>query len=267
MNDPSTPSIALFGPSHVQPGEIELKTIGDRSACALSVGTEAAIKRKKPEAAPNEDALYLFDDGEFALQIVADGHYGVEASRSLVASLGEIYDQAGPRLEPIQAFGKMAQAWRGRASLGKSRSTILIAALDRAAGRVQGFSIGDSACFLASADGSIERLDHPSRHYAAPWDLYSLGVPPSSYFDATVSPGQILLACTDGITECHYGHPELSIQPEDIGELVSRVGAGLDAQRPELATQLARELARTALLGIRDQPGGEDNFAITVSIV
>ncbi|QDV05284.1 hypothetical protein Poly30_07800 [Planctomycetes bacterium Poly30] len=258
MNDPSTPSIALFGPSHVKPGEIAVKTVADGSACAISVGTDLAIKRKKPEAAPNEDALYLFDDGDIAIQIVADGHYGVEASRAFVASLGEIYDHAGPGLEPIQAFGKMAQAWRGRASLGKSRSTILMAALDRAAGRIQGFSIGDSALFLVGPGDSVQRLDSPSRHYAAPWDLYSLGVPPSSYFDAAVARGQVLIACTDGVTECHYGHPELSIQPEDIGEMVARVGADVEA--------LARGLGRMALNGVRDQPGGEDNFAITVSI-
>ena len=131
--------------------------------------------------------------------------------------------------------------------------------MDRAAGRIQGFSIGDSSCFLVGTDGSIERLDSPSRHYAAPWDLYSLGVPPSSYFDTRALADQVLIACTDGITECHYGNPELSVQPEDIGELVARMGAS-----PET---LALELGRMALQGVRDQPGGEDNFSITVSIV
>lgn len=259
MNDPSTPSIALFGPSHISPGEIEVKALGERSACAMSVGTTAAIARKKPEAAPNEDALYHFDDGEVAVQVVADGHYGVEASRALVQTLGDIFDAQGPRLEPIQAFGKMAQEWRGRGDLGKSRSTILVASLDRTAGRIQGFSIGDSACFLVGPGGAIQRLDSPSRHYAAPWDLYSLGVPPSSHFECPASAGQALISCTDGITECHYANAELSIQPDDIGELVARIG-----QDP---VEIARALGQMALLGVRDQPGGEDNLSITVSVV
>ncbi|MFT7077543.1 MAG: serine/threonine protein phosphatase PrpC [Planctomycetota bacterium] len=258
MNDPSTPSIALFGASFIAPGEIHLEAVGPKSACAISVGAQAAIVRKKAEAAPNEDALYLHDDGEIAVQIVADGHYGVEASRALVESLGAIFDEKGTGIEPAQAFGEMAQDWRKRGDLGKSRATVLVAALDRKAGRVQGFSIGDSACFLASASGSIERLDSPSRHYAAPWDLYSLGLPPSSYFEVPVSAGQVLIACTDGVTECHYGHPELSIQMEHIASLVSRA-----IQEPSV---LAEGLGKLALAGVNEHPGGEDNVAITVTI-
>ncbi len=257
MNDPSTPSIALYGPSFVDPGQVEVRTLGERSACSISVGALAAITRKKPEAAPNEDALYLHDDGQIAVHVVADGHYGTEASQALVQSMAEIFDRQGTQMDLSMAYGKMAQAWRQRPDQGQSRSTMIIASLDRGRGTVQGFTIGDSACFLVGPAG-ITRLDTPSRNYVAPWDYYSLGVPPSSYFEAEAPAGSVFVCCTDGVTECHYGEPESSIQPEDIAEIVSRTGTDPKA--------LVEALGVLALTGVRDQPGGEDNFAITVSI-
>lgn len=258
MNTPSTPSIALYGPAFVDPGQVEIRTLGERSACSISVGAQAAIARKKPKAAPNEDALYLHDDGQVAVHVLADGHYGTEASGALVESMAEIFDREGPRMDLSMAYGKMAQAWRQRPDLGQSRSTLIIASLDRTRARVQGFTIGDSACFLAGPNG-ITRLDTPSRTYVAPWDYYSLGIPPSSYFEAPAPASHTLICCTDGVTECHYGEPETSIQPNHIAEIAARTGSDTKA--------LVESLGVLALTGVPNQPGGEDNFAITASRV
>ncbi len=258
MPDPTTRSVTLLGSSFVEPGKIELRSVGETSACAISVGSVEAIARKKKGAAPNEDALYLDDDGSYAIHLVADGHYGVEASEALVQSLGELFDEEGPTAEAYQLYGMMAQAWRKREPLGKSRSTFVVAAVRRPSGAVRGFSVGDSACFLVRTDGSVERLDDPSRHYLAPWDYYSLGVPSTSHFEADVAPGDVVICCTDGVTECHYGNPERSVQPVDVAEVVAR-------HRGE-ARAIAETLGLLALTGVRNEPGGEDNFSISVSI-
>ena len=259
MSDSNARSITLLGSSFLQPGKIELKSIGEASACAMSVGSEAAIRRKKKGAAPNEDALYLADDGTDAVHLVADGHYGVEASESLVQSLGALFDEDGPSAEAYQLYGMMAQSWRKREPLGKSRSTFILTSLHRARKTLRGFSIGDSACFLVRPGESVDRLDRPSRHYTAPWDYYSLGVPSTSHFEADVTKGDVLISCTDGVTECYYGNPERSIQPVDVAEVVGR---HLTDPRA-----IAEALGLLAMTGVRNEPGGEDNFAITVSIV
>ena len=252
-------SVTLLGSSFTEPGKIELCAVGEGSACAISVGSTAAIARKKKEAAPNEDALYLDDDGTCAIHLVADGHYGVEASEALVQSLGELFDADGPCAEAYQLYGMMAQSWRRREPLGKSRSTFVVASVNRRSRTVRGFSVGDSACFLVRTDGSILRLDNPSRHYLAPWDYYSLGVPSTSHFESDVTEGDVVICCTDGVTECHYGNPERSVQPVDVAEVVAR-------HRGD-ARAIAEALGLLALTGVRNEPGGEDNFSISVSVV
>lgn len=259
MPDSSKRSVTLLGSSFVEPGKIELRSVGEGSACAISVGSTAAIARKKKEAAPNEDALYLDDDGSYAIHLVADGHYGVESSEALVHSLGELFDVDGPTADAYQLYGMMAQAWRKREPLGKSRSTFVVAAVRRPSGTVRGFSVGDSACFLVKPDGTVHRLDNPSRHYLAPWDYYSLGVPSTSHFEAEVAPGDAVICCTDGVTECHYGNPERSVLPVDVAEIALR-------HRGD-ARAIAEALGLLALTGVRNEPGGEDNFSISVSVV
>ncbi|MEM8709699.1 MAG: protein phosphatase 2C domain-containing protein [Planctomycetota bacterium] len=265
MSPAPGPSITFHGPDFVAPGAVEVQAVGSASAAGFSVGRQAAIDRKTKEAVANEDALFLLDDGERAIHIVADGHYGAEASRELVASLSEIVQREGPGLDLAAAWGKMARDWRGKPDLGMSRSTVVFVCLDRPAGRIRGLSIGDSACFLAGDDGAVVRVDAPSRSYAAPWDLYSLGLPASSHIDLPVAAGSVLLSCTDGITECRYGKPDESIQPEHIGELVELSGGNVEA--------LVSNLADLALRGIAPSPedpggasvGGEDNLAIAAS--
>lgn len=257
MSPAPAPSITFHGPDFVAPGAVEVQTVGELSAAAFSVGRQAAIDRKTKEAVANEDALFLLDDGERAIHIVADGHYGAEASRELVTSLSAIVLREGPEVDPAAAWGQMARDWRGKPDLGTSRSTVIFVSLDRIAGRVRGLSIGDSACFLAGADGVVIRLDAPSRSYAAPWDLYSLGLPASSHIDAPVVAGSVLLSCTDGVTECRYGQPDVSVQPEHIGELVELSGGNVEV--------LAGNLGDLALRGVEGSVGGEDNLSIAAS--
>lgn len=259
MPDMTARSTTLKGSSFQQPGKIELFSVGDRSACAISVGAQAAIERKKKGAAPNEDALYLADDGTDAVQLVADGHYGVEASEALVESMAALFDEEGPSAEAYQLYGMMAQSWRKREPLGKSRSTFILTSIHRSRAALRGFSIGDSACFLLRSGGGVERLDRPSRHYTAPWDYYSLAVPATSHFGAEIAKGDVVISCTDGVTECYYGRPERSIQPVDVAEVAGR-------HRGD-ARAIAEALGWLALTGVRNEPGGEDNFSINVSIV
>jgi hypothetical protein len=64
-------------------------------------------------------------------------------------------------------------------------------------------------------------------------------------------------AFTDGVDECHYGHPKTSIRPHHLRALLAELGPA-----PE---PFARRLLALALCGVDGHPGGEDNAAVAVA--
>lgn len=233
------------------------------TACALSVGGIAALPRKGGTEVPNEDCLYAFDDGRRAVHIVADGHHGHEASHDLIEALAAAFDAHGPTLAPTEAirlaYESSTAARAAEATRPSARTTLLIAVIDRREGRLEGVTIGDSAIFLGSLDAGVRRIIHSTSTYAAPWDRASLEVPPTSHFSLPISPGEWVITCTDGVTECNYGKPENSIQAADLETLIIRAAS--------LPDHLVESLAALALTGVNGHPGGEDNIAIVASVV
>jgi hypothetical protein len=75
-----------------------------------------------------------------------------------------------------------------------------------------------------------------------------------SAFKFSAEPGDLLLAYTDGIDECHYRSPRTSVRPGHVSALAAGVG------NDPLAT--VDGLCRLALGGVDGNPGGEDNIAI-----
>ena len=274
--EPSTDRLseALFGEDHDTPTEYAMCSVGlsdsapswsakAGTACAISVGNVSALSRKGGTTVPNEDCLYAYDDGRRVIHVVADGHHGHEASHDLVE------DEYGPDLDPLEAIEvayhlhqkKAAEASDAAShplSPSSSRTTLLIACLDREAGRLQGVSIGDSALFVGSLADGVKRVVDPTQRYAAPWDYDSLAVPASSQFNVPVATGHWIVSCTDGVTECQYGKPETSIQAGHLETLMIRASGDTD--------RFVDELATLALKGVDGNPGGEDNFAILASL-
>ncbi len=257
-------SIALFGEDHGVPLEYALATVGgdadvrEPTAFAISVGGRAVLVKKAEQDVPNEDCLYAFDDGRCVVHVVADGHHGHESSHDLVELLADEFDRRGPTIDLIEALERIHQAAADSEPV-ESRSTLLVASLDRREGLLRGFSIGDSAIFLGDLESGVRRVIAPTQHYAAPWDLASLAVPASSRFEIPVRDGMWVVTCTDGVTECEYGSPDTSIQASDIEALMIRAGGSPEA--------FVDDLAAMALKGVRGHPGGEDNVAIIASIV
>ena len=79
----------------------------------------------------------------------------------------------------------------------------------------------------------------------------------SDTFAFTGNPGDLLLAYTDGIDECHYGKPETSVTPQIMADLWRATG-----NEPEV---YVRRLVELALSGVDGHPGGQDNLAVVAS--
>lgn len=263
-------SAALFGEDHDEVAAYAMCSVGVPSSgrpltcCAISVGDVAALVRKGGTEVPNEDCLYAYDDGRYVIHIIADGHHGHEASHDLVEALGNAYDEHGPTLDTEEslelAHRASLVAGDPDAALSVSRSTLLIARLDRREGRLGGVSLGDSPLFIGSVETGVRRVVEPNTRYVAPWDPELLGVAAEgSRFSVPVNSGEWILSCSDGVTECHYGTPDTSIQPSDIDSLMIRACGSPDA--------FVELLAALALTGVRGHPGGEDNVAIVASVV
>ena len=78
----------------------------------------------------------------------------------------------------------------------------------------------------------------------------------ASSFAFEAAPGELVLAFTDGINECHYRYPETSVSPQHLQSLLAEIGA-----EPE---RYARRLVEMALAGVGGHPGGQDNIALVV---
>lgn len=263
-------SLALFGEDHSDPSAYAMGAVGLPStgrpltSCSISVGDVSVLSRKGDTTVPNEDCLYAYDDGRYAVHIIADGHHGFEASHDFVEALAGVYDDRGPTLDPTEALEliyKAALVKTGPDSVvPASRSTLLIARLDRREGRLQGVNIGDSALFIGSVETGVQRAIEPNTFYSAPWESELLDYSsPSHSFSIETTSGEWILSCSDGVTECHYGNPETSIHPSDIESIMIRACGSPDA--------FVESLASLSLMGVRGNPGGQDNVAIIASVV
>ena len=70
--------------------------------------------------------------------------------------------------------------------------------------------------------------------------------------------GDLLLAFTDGVDQCHYRSPVTSIQPGHIAAVAR--AASFDP------LAVVQDLTALALSGVDGNPGGEDNIAIVASL-
>lgn len=236
-------------------GRVTLELGGaGRTAVASSVGAHpdapSMISKGRPDQ-PNEDAALAREEGSRTLIAVADAHHGIDASHDLIEALSRIpvpadFAELGHALLDIEPVPRKSQ----------SSSTLLVAVVDREDGTGFGLSFGDSSLVRVGPQGAhvvnVRRAAfvHLRTHGGLDPDA-------AHGFRFFLEPGELVLAFTDGINECHYRSPATSVGKEHLEQLFAEHGA-----RPE---RYAAALARLALDGVDGHPGGQDNLALVAT--
>jgi serine/threonine protein phosphatase PrpC len=254
------PRAALeLGCDHMEYGRYALGRVSRRTIWAISVGARPdspSLSAKGDPEYPNEDGLLAAEEGDRVLLAVADAHFGREASHDLLRDL------AG-KLPPLPASSdELADLVRGLARSDllpdyASETTLLIAVYDRAAHEGFGLSFGDSTFAIVGEAGHWQPVGLPGSYYASPARRGSLNPGIADTFSFTGNPGDLLLAYSDGIDECHYRKPETSVTPQIMAELWQEIG-----NEPEA---YVRRLVELALSGVGGHPGGQDNLAVVAT--
>lgn len=254
------PRAALeLGCDHGEYGRYALGRVSGRTIWAISAGVRPdsrSLSAKGDRAYPNEDGLLAADEGDRVLLAVADAHFGREASHQLLRDL------AG-RLPPLPATpDELAELVRSLAPSDpvpdyESETTLLIAVYDRALRAGFGLSFGDSTFAIVGAAGHRRPVERPGSFYASPARRGSLTPELADTFAFSGEPGDLLLAYTDGIDECHYRSPETSVTPQIMADLWRETGKDPEAY--------VRRLVELALSGVDGHPGGQDNLAVVAT--
>lgn len=253
----------LLGVDHTTYGHVHLATQADaRTALAMSVGGEYVQMRKGDLPVPNEDTCLAVDVGPRTLLAVCDGHHGHWASHGIAEVLAEIEQVPSDALSALRLVASLAQPIPEDAEdlpvdLLDARTTLLVAVVDRARRRLFGVSYGDSSIFVVSPRGLPVRANTKNEHYVTPWLPDGLDPRDAHEFEAQFEPGDLIVACTDGIDECHYRRPETSVGSEHLRGLLPAAKG-----HPEAFAGL---LAAMALQGVGGHPGGQDNLAVVVT--
>ncbi len=252
----------VLGRDHVRYGEVASFALGARLGCAISVGADPESPslefKGDPENLPNEDAVLVASEGARVLLAVADGHHGTEASHGLLAALQASLHDAGVPADLDALFDRVSSLplpiATSDADPGPGAALSVLVA-DAAAGLGAFTTLGDTS-LVRVHQGREQALGRKTRRYASLADPESLR--PSRAVAGTfpVEEGDLLLAFTDGLDECHYGRPRTSVQ--------ARHRASLLTAAPTPAA-LADALAHLALAGVDGHPGGQDNVAVAVA--
>jgi serine/threonine protein phosphatase PrpC len=248
-----------LGRDHAEYGRYALGRLSGGTVWAISVGASPdspALSAKGDARCPNEDGLLAAEEGDRVLLAVADAHFGRESSHDLLEEL------AG-RLPPVPAGPEeLAALVRGLARRDPaadyaSETTLLIAVYDRAARQAFGLRFGDSTFASVGEGGHRRPIGPPGAPYVSPARPSSLNPAVADAFRFEAAPGDLLLAYTDGIDECHYCEPETSVTPQIMTELWRETGSQPEAY--------VRRLVELALAGIDGHPGGQDNLAVVAT--
>lgn len=249
----------MLGSDHNEYGGYALARLSERMAWAISVGADRAspsLSAKGDVRYPNEDALLAVESGDRVALVVADAHFGRESSHDLLSDLAGL-------LPPIPAdlaalAGVLRQlARRDPAPDYDSETSLVVVVYDRAVRAGFGFSFGDSTFAIVGEAGHRRPTGSPGAWYVSPARPGSVNPDVADTFAFEAAPGDLLLAYTDGIDECHYGEPATSVTPEIMAALWRDTGGEPDAY--------VRRLVELALAGVDGHPGGQDNLAVAAA--
>lgn len=257
--DPRLGRLLLLGERYGTYGAVAATRVGSQSAAAISVGSDEnspSGRWKYDDTVANEDALCIIDAGEWAGIAVADAHYGPESSHMLLSRLHDIWGRVRPT--DLQHLEQMIEFLRtGEPAQTESETTLLVSIFDRQAGSGFGVSFGDSTFTIVAPGHSPTPINHHDHRFVTSAAPHSFRNGAVFRFDA--SPGDVLLAFTDGIDGCHYRQPATSVRPQHIATLADSV-----AYDP---LDLVTKVTELALRGVDGNPGGQDNITIGSVVV
>ena len=248
-----------LGRDHTRYEHYALGRVSEKILWAISVGTSPdspSLGAKGDPQYPNEDGLLAVVAGNRALLAVADAHFGREASHDLLEDLAAKLPSVPARPEELADLVRGLARWDPAPDYA-SETTLLIAVYDGATREGFGMSFGDSTFAIVGESGFRLPMGPPGAYYASPARPGSLNPDWADTFSFTGEPGDLLLAYTDGIDECHYGEPETSVTPEIMARLWRETG-----NEPEA---YVRRLVELALAGVDGYPGGQDNLAVVAA--
>lgn len=249
--------VLLLGADHSDFGQVHEEALDHgRTVCSISAGADPlspSMRSKGDPDDPNEDALLAFELGDRLFLAVADAHFGVEASHSVIRALGEI-EEIPSDVERLQEI--LADVPTRVEPGGLSATTLLVAVLDRRARSGFGVSFGDSSIFLIG-EGGARPLNTRHAMFVRPWEPADLETSRGLPFRFRTGARQLLVAFTDGIDECHYRSPATSVRPRHLEGLFAETGPDPGG--------FNRGLMELALEGVGGHPGGQDNVALLVS--
>ena len=223
--------------------------------CALSAGISAP-GRGGLVGKPNEDALLAIDEGSRTLLAVAAAHFGGDSSHDLLEQLARISSPLPPH--PLALFEVLLAERRPHAPVGyESETTLIVAILDHDTREGFGISYGDSSLMVLSLEDGPRWENRKGPGFVQPWLRATLDPRRAHEFLFRTRPGDLVLAFTDGIDECHYRRPETSIQAEHLESLQIRHGSDPEA--------FVRATVELALTGVDGNPGGQDNIALVAT--
>ena len=252
--DPRLGSILLLGEDFGEYGTISSTRVGSNAAAAISVGTATdspSQQWKFDSNVMNEDSLCVIEAGTWSAYAVADAHYGPEASHMLVSRLDQIWSKIRPN--NLEHLAQMLEFLRqGDPARTESETTLLAVVYDRVERTGFGISFGDSSFVLAGPGHDATPVNGRDHRYVTARNASSLRR--GNAFRFETNPGDMMLAFTDGIDECHYRSAATSVQPHHIASIASQ------AEGDPL--HVVKELSTLALKGVDGNPGGEDNIAL-----
>lgn len=244
------PSLCLLGRDHQRYGAFDSFAVGEAAAAAISVGADhsspSLVFKDDPEVL-NEDALCVTVDGKRTGIAVADAHYGPESSHTLINAL---HQRWADRLPSSAEELALSTTTIGTAAVTDSETALLVAVHDAASGVGFGLSIGDASLVIVGAGGDATPLNPRNHRYVTAEGDDAEPLP----FTFHATEGDLVLAFTDGVDECHYRNPATSVLPHHI-ERIAQTHANDPLGVVEALTHLA-------LSGVDGNPGGQDNIAI-----
>ena len=241
-------SLLLLGQDCCEYREPHFESYGAVSV-SLCVGADRhspSLAFKADSDKPNEDGLLVLQQEGLTLLAVADAHFGIEASHTLLSRMAQW------KVIPSSLAQLREKLLRLELPLGESTSasTLSVAVLDSESGQGFASNVGDSSiCVLRT---ELEYMVEANSNYlgwSVPWD--------SSLFtecEFKLESGELLLLFTDGVNECHYRSPQTSITDAHIETLWHKLGRETEP--------FVNYLTTLALDGVSGNPGGQDNIAI-----
>ncbi len=237
--------VLLLGESHSEHGVVHRSELNGIEV-ALSAGANPRSPSQANKRAANEDGILVMVDHNWALVAVADAHFGPQASHTVLERLQQ-------RCERIPtSLGSLSILLAGLAEpsqSGPSATTLTVAVVDRSQLQCFGMNFGDSSLFSINQQ-RCRKLTQDTTVYlslerAVPIEL-------AETFRVSFE-GSTLMACTDGVTECHYRSPATSINHDHLLQL---------RRQAEHLGDFVDQVSQLAMKGVDGNPGGQDNLAI-----